>query len=385
MSPSEILAAAVALRRDIHRHPELSHLEFATQARLEAAVRTLGLTPVRVAGTGLYADVCGTPGPKVCIRADTDALPLHEDPGLPYASEVPGVMHACGHDVHAAAAWAAMAHLCADPPAGTVRVLFQPAEERGDGARACIEAGALEGFDAVVGGHVDLDYPVGRVGIQAGPICAGTDHFRVTVQGHGGHGARPHAGADALCGAAALVVALQQIVAREIEPGRPAVVTVGTFRAGERYNILAARAVLEGTLRSHDPAVRAHLREAVARVARGVTAAASLRFELELFPGNEPVVNDRALTRAVKVALDRLLGPGATVPLARLNTGGEDFSELHRDRPGVYLRWGASGPGASSAPAHSSGFRVDEGVLGVAGSGLATAARAMLGHLLAAQ
>lgn len=380
--PPELAEAARALRRELHAAPELSHREAATATRLADAVAALGLTPRRVADHGVVADLVGDArGPVVCIRGDIDALPLHEATGVAYASRHPGVMHACGHDVHAAAAWAALAALRDDPPPGVVRVLFQPAEERGDGAARCVADGALDGVHVVLGGHVDLDYPVGTVALQPGPMCASTDHFRLRVRGRGGHGARPHQGIDAVLVAAEIVVALQAIVAREIEPGRPAVVTVGELHAGERYNILAANALLEGTLRAHDDAVRARLRDAVGRVAGGIAAARGAEVEVRLFPGNEPVVNDAELTPVVDAALRERF---TTCRLARPNMGGEDFSELCRGRRGVYVRWGAAGPGAAAAPAHSAGFLPDEDVLFVAAAGFAAAARAVIDRMRSA-
>jgi amidohydrolase len=373
--PPDVHAAAVALRRELHRQPELSGAETATSDRVARALRALGLSPRSVGGTGLIADVIGDPnGPRVALRADLDALPIQEATGLPFASRVPGVMHACGHDVHSAALVAAAAMLVESPPPGVVRLLFQPAEETGNGAARCVKDGALDGFDAVIGGHVDLDYPVGTVALQPGPMCAGTDHFRITVIGRGGHGARPHQGTDALLAGAQIVTALQSVVAREIEPGRPAVLHVGTFHSGERRNILAGSATLEGTLRSGSAEVRAHLKAAVMRVAQAVASAAGATAQIEIEPGNEPVVNDDALTDVVRTAL---AGAGLrTAPLVRFNTGGEDFSDLTKGRAGVYVRWGAAGPESGSAPAHSAGFRVDEGVIDAAALGLAAAARA---------
>jgi amidohydrolase len=378
--PADVLHRAIALRRDLHAHPELSHREVRTQSVLEGVLRELGLVPVRVANTGLYADIVGDPaGPRVCVRADTDALPLDEETGLPYRSGVQGVMHACGHDVHAASAWAAAAMLVRDPPPGVVRVLFQPAEERGEGAAACVADGAMDGMGAVLGGHVDLDYPVGTVALQAGAVSAGTEQFRVMVAGRAAHGARPHQGIDAILAASQLVVALQGVVAREIAPGAPAVLTVGTFHAGERANILAGTAILEGTMRACDDGVRAQLSAALARIAAGVAAATGTEIHVDSRRGHDPVVNDATLARALAPAFEA--ASLSLVRLARPNTGGEDFGELTRDRPGIYVRWGCDGPGASSAPAHSTGFCPDEGVIDAAAAGFAAAARAAVGHL----
>jgi amidohydrolase len=380
--PDDFLKTLRSLRRELHRYPELSHKEFETQKRLERAICELGLKPKKVAKTGLIADLVGDPhGPLICVRGDIDALPLTENTGLEYASKIDGVMHACGHDVHAAAAWGAMALLGADPPPGIVRVLFQPGEERANGAIACVKEGALEGVDAVVTGHVDLTYTVGTVGLQVGPICASTDHFRITVHGKTCHAARPQQGVDALLAAAHVVIALQQIVAREIEPGEPAVVTVGELKAGDRYNILAGKAVMEGTTRAQSPHVRTHLMKAIQRVATHTATGCGARADVELFPASGPVVNDPKLSSVVGRALRQLLGSEATIPLKRLNMGGDDFSDLTRDCPGVYLRWGAASEGKHHAPAHSPEFQVDEDVLAVATAGLETATRALIDHL----
>jgi hippurate hydrolase len=382
--PIGIAERAHALRKELHEHPELSGCEHGTRQILARALIELGLHPIEVAGTGLYADV-GTGDPVVMIRGDMDALPLHECASHPLRSTRAGVMHACGHDVHMAAAWGAMAVLAASPPQGTVRVLFQPAEETGQGARACVEAGALDSVDAVLGGHVDLAYPAGTVGIQAGPINASTDNFAIEVVGEGGHAARPHQGADALLAAAQVVVALQQIVSREVDPGEAAVVTVGKMSAGERHNVLAGRARLEGTLRSRTPQTRALLRHAIERVARGVATAHGCRARVELVAGCEVINNDPALTRIVRSGLAAALGPEQVVPLRGTNMGGEDFSELLRGRPGVYVRWGAAGPTARDAPAHSSEFRVDDATLDAAVKGFVGATRSLVAHLAVAQ
>jgi amidohydrolase len=379
--PPDIDAAARRLRRDLHLHPELAHEEHLSAARVADALESIGLRPVRVAGTGVYADIVGDPaGPIVCLRGDLDALPLTEDTALPFSSEVPGKMHACGHDIHTASAFAAAALLARDRPRGTVRVLFQPAEEASTGALACLRDGALDGVAAVLGGHVDLDYPVGQVALQAGPMCVGTEHIRIVVVGRGAHGARPQQGRDAIVAAAAIVTALQSIVAREIEPGKPAVVTIGTFVAGERHNILAGEARLEGTLRAADPGVFAQLRAAVDRVVTATAAAHGTTATVERDESTEPILNDPTLTAVVTRTLVDRLGSDGVRPLLRVNTGGEDFSFFLRDRPGVYVRWGAKGI-APSGPAHSARFCPDEGVIAVAGGALDAMARAVLDQI----
>ena len=372
--------AVHALREDIHRAPELSRLEFGTQARIDAWLRDFGVVGRSVGGTGLVADVVGDPrGPRVCVRGDMDALPVDEATGAPFASTVPGVAHACGHDVHAAAACGAVALLAGDPPAGVIRVLLQPAEEHGTGAAACVADGAMDGVDAVLGGHLDLDYAIGTVALQAGPMCASTDQFRVVVRGRGSHAARPQLGVDAVLCGARIVDALQGIVAREVEPGQPAVITVGAFHGGERSNILADRAVLDGTIRCCDPSVRDQLKSALHRVVAGVAAASGASAEVGIREGHDPVVNDPDLAEVVAAAL-RDLGL-RTVRLARPNTGGEDFSDLLRGRRGVYVRWGSRGPGSGDGPAHSGRFLPDAGVLDIATLGLAASARAVVSYL----
>lgn len=371
------------LRWDLHQHPELSHEETRTQTVLAAHLRRLGLEPVVVGKTGLYADIIGNPdGPMVCIRADIDALPVHECSGVRLASRVAGVMHACGHDVHAAAAWGAAAMLVQRPPAGRVRVLFQPAEECGAGALLCIADGAMVDVDAIIGGHVDLDYPVGTVALQPGAMCASSDHFRLEVIGQGGHGARPHQGIDAVVAASHLVLALQLIVAREVRPGAPAVITVGKLVAGERANILASNAVLEGTVRAQSRAIRRQLREGIERVCAGIAATTNTRVAVEYHSGNPPIVNDGSLVHVVAGALHRAEQVSETVPLCQTNMGAEDFSAYLSDRPGVYVRWGACGESPNGAPAHSGGFRVDPAVLDVAAHGFAQAAHGLVEHLV---
>jgi len=214
----------VALRRDLHRHPELGWEEHRTTDRLIGALDDLGLPCQRPLETGLVADIDGSPDvPVVAIRADIDALPIQEETGLPYASDVPGVMHACGHDAHAAMLVGAAEILLSrsEPLPAPVRLIFQPAEELGSGARSMIEAGVLRGVGAIFGGHVDRHYPTGTVVAVNGTVNASTDGFRVSIRGQQGHAARPHETVDAVVVGSLIVMAVQTVVSREIDPTHP--------------------------------------------------------------------------------------------------------------------------------------------------------------------
>jgi amidohydrolase len=237
----ELRAKLIELRHEIHRDPELAFQEQRTATRLEGALKALRPKQLdRVAGTGVIARIAGRDArvPVVAIRGDIDALPIEESTGLEYASRNAGVMHACGHDVHAT--WAVgAAHLLSEhPAAGDVLIVLQPAEEIGKGARAVIESGALDGVSAIFGGHVDRRFPVGAVVAEAGPLAASADDFHIELVGSGGHAARPHEAQDPIVAAGALIGALQTIVSRRLDPSRAAVVTVGTIHAGSAPNVI---------------------------------------------------------------------------------------------------------------------------------------------------
>jgi amidohydrolase len=384
--PAELREHLSALRRDLHRRPELAFEERETQARLRTELEALGLSEVReVAGTGLLARIPGRGGdggaaggrvpPPVVVRGDIDALPILEATGAPFASEVPGRMHACGHDVHASWAVGAAALLAAEPAVGDVLVLLQPAEEVGGGAAAVLASGALDGAGAVFGGHVDLRFEVGQVVAQAGPLAASADSFRIELVGSGAHGARPHEGRDPIVGGAALVSALQTIVSRRLPPGTPAVVTVGAFHAGTAANVIPERAELGGTLRALDPAVRAILRREVEAIARGVAAAHGLEARFTLGEGAPPLVNPERGAAWARTAAVRVLGEAALRPMGTTNMGGEDFASYLERLPGCFLRIGARRPGESVVPAHSPGFLPAEEAVAVGAAVLAECAR----------
>ena len=370
--------ALVALRRDLHRHPELACAEERTAAALERALA--GARPVtveRVAGTGVVARIRGRDpaAPVVAVRGDIDALPIQEATGLPYASVVPGVMHACGHDVHASWAVGAAYLLAERPAAGDVLVVLQPAEETGSGAAAMLATGALDGVAAIFGAHVDRRFAVGEVVAQAGPLAASADTFEIELVGRGAHAARPHQSADPVVGAAALVGALHTIVSRRVNPATPAVLTVATIHAGTAANVIPERATLGGTLRAVDPDTRRLLATELRRAADGVAAAYGLTATVRLELGPPPIVNPPLPAAWSRAAVETLLGPGALRPLGITNMGGEDFAYYMERIPGCFLRIGAREPGGEEIPAHTPQFHAAEASLFVGAAVLAETAR----------
>ena len=366
------------LRRDLHRHPELSWQESRTQERLARALQEAGIEQVTpVARTGLVAIVAGRAAgaTAVAVRGDIDALPIVEATGLGFASEHAGVMHACGHDVHASWAVGAALLLRRDPAAGDVRVLLQPAEEVGEGAAAMITAGALEGVGAIFGAHVDRRFAVGDVVVQEGPLAASSDSFSIVLHGSGAHGARPHESADPVVGAAHLIVALQTIVSRRLDPAVPGVLTVGSVHAGRATNVIPETAELGGTIRATTAAARALLCGDLERITQAVAAAHGLRAEVRLADGTPPVVNPREGAAWAGQAVRDLLGPSAIVPLGITNMAGEDFAFYLEKVPGCFLRIGAREPGGEATAAHSPRFSPAEESLFVGAAVLAQCAR----------
>src|ERR687896_271590 len=292
--PPPLRERLVTLRRELHAHPELSFKEEETARRLTAALSDLAPARLdRVAGTGVVARIRGREAgaPVVAVRGDIDALPIQEETGLPFASRNDGVMHACGHDVHASWAVGAAHLLAREPAVGDVLVVLQPAEETGSGALAILQSGALDGAAAIFGGHVDRRFAVGQVVADPGPLAASADTFEIVLHGQGAHAARPHESADPIVGAGALIVALQTIVARRLNPASAGVVTVGSIHAGTAPNVIPDRATLTGTLRAVEPAIRRTLHEEVRRIADGIAAAHRLQALLSLEFGTPPLVN----------------------------------------------------------------------------------------------
>ncbi len=357
----------VALRRQVHRHPELGFREVQTAALAAQRLADLGIS-VRtgVGKTGVIGDLGGA-GPCIALRADMDALPIQEENEVLYASAVPGVMHACGHDAHVACLLGAAQLLAEEAAAGRlpgrVRFLFQPSEEAQDaeglsgGMRMAAE-GAMEGADAVVALHVWADDPLGTISLRDGTMTAHPDKFELVIEGKEAHGAYPHRGHDAITLAAQVIQALQTVVSRRIDPTHAKVLTIGTIQGGTKDNILAGRVAMTGTLRTFDAATREVL---LTEMEKACSIARTLGgdYILKVIPGYLPVDNDPRLTALVRQVGTDLLGAGS-VHEAPLEMGGEDFSYFAQSAPGCLFWLGASTPGEPKRLHHHPRFDIDE-------------------------
>ena len=379
----------VRIRRDIHRNPELAFHETRTAGVAADAVEGLGWKVRRgVGGTGVVAEL-GSEGPVVALRADMDALPITEQNEVDYRSEVDGVMHACGHDAHTtmligAARLLAEAGQQGELPAGTVRLLFQPAEEKSDdqnrsGAVHLVNDGAMDGVDAAFALHVAPHLTAGKVFTRAGGILAGSDTFTAHVLGSGSHGARPEEGVDAVVLAAHVVLAAQNAVARRISPMSSGVLTFGTIRGGTAENVIADRVSLDGTLRYFDPEVRKRLRAAL-EAALAVADTMGGGHELDLREGYPPTINDAEMADLAMDAARELLGADGVWEASPI-MGTEDFAILLREAPGALL-WLGAAPADRARELHRPDMDIDESVLPVGSAVLAACAHRFLerGH-----
>jgi len=361
---TETAARAIELRREIHRYPELGFEEVRTSALVERELDALGIEHRRVATTGVVGVIRGgRPGRTAALRADMDALPIAEQSGEACASEVPGKMHACGHDAHTAMLLGA-ARVLADRRAslaGNVVLIFQPAEEGPGGAEPMIAAGVLDDpkVDAIAMLHVDPRLRTGAVGITPGPVNAAADELHVSVRGRGGHGGYPHLAVDAIPATAAIVLALQTIAARETDPLASIVVTLGTIEGGYRNNVIADVVKLTGTIRTYDPTIRSGVEAKVRRIVEGVAAGYGCTGEVSIVYGYPPVVNDAALATAFAAQLTAQTG----IPVERLapTMGAEDFAYFAERVPAVVGRLGIRNEALGSIHSgHSPQFRLDE-------------------------
>jgi amidohydrolase len=380
----------VAWRRDLHAHPELGNREFRTSSVVAAHLKALGLDEVRtgVAHTGIVGLLRGgKPGPVVALRADMDALPVTEEVDVPFASkartiwngEEVGVMHACGHDMHTSILMGVaevLASMRAEL-AGTVKFLFQPAEEgspegEDGGARMMIAEGAMESPrpDAVFGLHVTSRLPVGTIGYRPGPTMASSDTLDISVRGRQTHAAQPWAGVDPIVTAAQVVLGLQTVVSRQVDITRePVVVTIGAIKGGVRHNIIPDRVDMQGTIRTFDEQVQDDVHERVTTLAEAIGKSARAHCTVCIRKKYPVTVNDPALTAAMAPTLGRVAGAERAMVVPKV-MGSEDFSFFQRVVPGLFFHLGTIAPGVavgSAAPNHSPRFHPDEGclVLGV--------------------
>ena len=359
---SEVMPSVVSWRRALHRRPELSSHEKETRAFIMDRLAEMGI-PCRTF-EGCYAVMAtlrNGEGPCVAIRADMDALPVTEQTGLPFASEVPGVMHACGHDTHMAMALGSALWLSTHLEAwhGTVKWLFEPEEETVGGGQKMVAQGCMEApdVDCVIGQHVDPARPAGIFHAKSGAVSGSSDELRLTVRGTGCHGAYPEKGVDAIVLTAQIVTALQTLVSRSISPFQPAVITFGTVEGGKANNIIADEVRLTGTLRTLDAETRAFLRKRIAEVCEGIARSLGGSAELTIVPSYGAVINDERFYQVIEAQASSICGQVVTRPAPSL--GVESFCYFEDHTPGVYYDLG-SGP---STALHSPTMVVDEDVL----------------------
>ncbi len=369
----------IKTRRIFHQHPELAYKEEWTSKKVAERLESMGISVKRgVGGNGVLGILKGArPGRVVALRADMDGLPVQEQSDVDFRSEVDGVMHACGHDTHIAMLLGAAGILSdnRDKLFGTVKFLFQPAEEHGGkgGALPMIQAGVMKDpkVDYVFGLHIGGSYKVGEIGLREGSLMAAPDTFKVKIVGRGGHGSAPHETVDPVYVAAHVILALQGISARMINPVRPFVISVGAVHSGTKENIIPDLASLEGTIRTLDEETRVRAKKKVEEVAKGVSrsfgATAEVEFEEDAYP---VTVNDPATTKEVARVLKRI--PGVKVKEIDPVLGGEDFSRFLQKAPGTFYFLGTRNPAKGCVyPNHSSRFKVDEEVLKFGSASLA--------------
>ncbi len=339
-----------AMRRDFHMHPELGHQEVRTAGIVARELQTLGLEVTTGVGkTGVVALIEGSkPGPTLLLRADMDALPILEQTGAEYASQTPGVMHACGHDAHTAILLtvAKILNSIRNELPGCVKLVFQPAEEGQGGAEGMLADGVLENpaVDVTLGLHVWNENPVGWLGLAPGPTMAGTEIFKVRVSGKGGHGAIPHLAVDPVLAGAQIVSALQSVVSRNISPLQSAVVSVTTFHGGEAFNVIPPFVELTGTIRSFDPQVRATVVHRFDEIVNGVAAGLGCQAEIEHIVMTPALVNDAQTAEIAQTVAMRVLPQSQISTSGPFTMGGEDFAYMMEKVPGLFMFVGSANP-----------------------------------------
>ena len=363
-----IVDYTIEMRRYFHENPELSFKEFKTQEKILSELKSMGLNPVKIAGTGVYADIIGkNNGTTIGVRADIDALPVTENNSKTYRSKNEGVMHACGHDAHTAMVLGLSKLLVSEGKNfnGRIRVFFQPAEEAPPGgAVRMIEEGLLDGVDYVIGQHVDSQLPAGYIGYRSGPVSANSDTFFVTIQGKGGHGSRPEGGIDAIYAASLFVTSLQAVRARILPQTSPAAITVGTINGGYRHNVLADNVQLSGTVRTVTEEDRKRAEAKIKSLLEGLKSFLGISYEYKFEYGYPVMKNDLEITGIVHDEAVKIIGEKKVIETGQM-LGGEDFGYYLQKKKGAFYRLGTSNRDKGIiASNHSPEFDIDEEALG---------------------
>ncbi|MEN8698628.1 amidohydrolase [Bacillus infantis] len=357
----------ISIRRKLHCEPELPWEEEKTTEFVVTSLEKLGISFRRINPTGVVAEIAGgKPGKRVALRADMDALPIEElNNNLPYVSNFPGKMHACGHDAHTSmllAAAKALAEIRGELP-GTVRLIFQPAEEIAEGAKEMVKQGAMEGVDNVFGIHIWSQMPTHKISCTPGPSFASGDIFRVNFKGRGGHGAMPHECIDAAVVASSFVMNVQAVVSRTIDPQSPAVLTVGKMSAGTRFNVIAENAEIEGTVRCFDAETRGHVEILLKQFAEQTASVYGAEAMVEYIRGTDAVINEKHSAGLVQKIAEEAFGKKA-IYHEKPTMGGEDFSIYLAHAPGSFALVGSGNPDKDTEWAHHYGrFNIDEDAL----------------------
>lgn len=378
----------VADRRHLHMHPELSGEELDTSLYLYQQLDTEGyavelgpegrgvtVQPKPVAPEDVEAAI-----PRICIRADIDALAIQDEKNAPYASQVPGVMHACGHDAHTATVLGAIRALSELEAGGDLpwpvrwRAVFQPAEETCEGAHAMVRAGVLESVDAIIATHMDPSRAIGKIGVRPGVLTANGDHIVFTIYGRGGHAARPHETIDPIAVAAQLISSLYLFVPRTTDSLDAVVITIGQILGGDNPNVIPERVQLRGTLRTLSRTVRERTLEYIRQLARGVGESTGTKIEVEFSVGVHSVENDGYLTELFRKSAADVVGENGVEEIQQPSMGGEDFSAYLDHVPGAMFRLGCASPGAEATPLHTPRFDIDEKALAIGAKILARTA-----------
>lgn len=357
----------IKMRRDFHMYPELSFEEFRTSKIVKEELDKLSIPYIEAGGTGVVATIKGgKPGKTLALRADMDALPVQEKNDIDFKSKNEGVMHACGHDGHTAMLLGAarVFNEIKDEINGTIKLIFQPAEEIAKGAKAMVEdSNFMDDVDGSFAIHLWSDIETGKVSVQAGPRMASADKFEITITGKGGHGSMPQQAIDPVVAGSAVVMNLQTLVSREISPLDSVVISTCSFRSGNSWNVIPNTAVLEGTTRTFDPNIRANLPNMMERVAKDTAASYRAEAKLEYTLGAPPTINDEKSSEIATKAVEKILGEGSTTDMTK-TTGGEDFAVFLEKAPGILAFVGIRNKEKGSDFAHHhENFNIDEDAL----------------------